>query len=163
MVLKFCFLFFPFVNFSSSEWQIIPRYKFGRLVMHPQHFSRGDISKESSSVVYFQWSISWSIGQWSIKRNPLTGCLYFFFNFACCRTFWRERVTVRCFGDNVSLSCCPWWTVCFSSRSRQITCSSHTTPLNWSKTTSGWLCPDDQITTGHRRRREGCWSLLPNI
>lgn len=158
---RLCLL--SFGQFRSSKWQIILQHMFGQLVMHPKHFSGGNVSIESSTVMYFQWSISWSFGQWFIKRKKKhTGYLYFLlqniFKRAChyALLWWRPEPVLHVLD----------WTVCFSSCLRPFTYTaytSHITLLHWSKTTSAWLCPDDQIPTGYGKRRRRCWLLPPNI
>lgn len=121
---------------------------FDQLVMQQKHFSRWNSPTENSTGVYFvDIVIDWAL----IYLKKILLVAFYFLIIACYGTFWRVHVSVHCFGDNINLSCCPWWTVCFSSCLKQITYmtySSYTTPLYWSKTGLGWLCPDDQITTG---------------
>ncbi len=164
MVLMICFVCFPLVNFSS-KWQIIPQYTFDRLVMPPW--------LSTSAGETFQWravQLCISNGRYhdrlgsDLLKKKLVA--FIFLLLPATEHFLREHVTERCFGESINLSRCPWRTVCFSSCSRQIThtaYSSHTAALYGSKTTSGWLCPDDQIATGHRRQRRRYWPPLPNI
>lgn len=157
MVPRICFVCLPLANCSSSKCQIIVQYRFDQFVIQPKYMCRAtNISMESSAVVYFQWSISRSIGPWSIKRVCHTGCFYFLL-IACSRVFWRVCATVCCVCDNINLSCCPWWTVCVSSCQRQITYmaySSHTAPLHWFETALRWLCQEDWTTTGTREEED---------
>lgn len=67
---------FPSAIFRCSKWQIIQKSTFGRLVAHPERFSRRNVWIESGTVGFFQWSISWATEQWSVKRKSHTGCLF---------------------------------------------------------------------------------------
>jgi len=91
-----------------SKWQIILQFMFDWLVLQFKSFSWTNVSAEGSSVIYFQWSIVWSIGQRSIKRKSHAAWLYFPI-IGCYITFRRQCVTVWSFGDKINLFHCPWW------------------------------------------------------
>ncbi len=132
--------------FSSAKCQIVPQYTCGWFTQSTsagERFQQEATQRRVSNGRYHD-----RLGSDLLKQTPTL--VAFIFSFCPATELFEESVTVRRFGKNISLFCCPWWTVCSSSCARQITymaCSSHTTP----QTTSGWLCPDDHITAGLNR------------